>query len=86
MGSFWVRLFALALHEEVGDQPEDEKKHGEKLVDKTNTNVHSKQCEIAHINPLRTQHTWICVKPHICLLAEMDAFPTMQTCLHTVKW
>ena len=35
---------------------------------------------------LRTQHTWICVKPHIRLLAEMDAFPTMQTCLYTVKW
>ena len=38
------------------------------------------------LNPLRTQHTWICVKPHIRLLAEMDAFPTMQTCLYTVKW
>ena len=30
------------------------------------------------INPLRTQHTWICVKPHIRLLAEIDAFPTMH--------
>ena len=32
------------------------------------------------INPLRTQHTWIRVKPHIRLLAEMDAFPTMHAC------
>ena len=38
------------------------------------------------INPLRTQHTWICVKPHIRLLAKIDVFPTMQTCLYTVKW
>ena len=38
------------------------------------------------VNPLRTQHTWICVKPHTRLLAEINAFPTMQTCLYTVKW
>ena len=38
------------------------------------------------LNPLRTQHTWICVKPHVRLLAEMNAFPTRQTCLYTVKW
>ena len=38
-----------------------------------------------YFNPLRTQHTWICVKPHIRLLAGIDAFRTMQTCLYTVK-
>ena len=31
------------------------------------------------VNPLRTQHTWIRVKPRIRTLAEIDAFPTMQT-------